>query len=85
MDFQKRHLKCGLKGHPPIIDGELYNDIKLDESTWVLEDGKTVFITLEKVSEIMLAMSFCRPCVNSYHEVCSVILAEAATYHTCWA
>lgn len=50
MDFQKRHLKCGLKGHPLIIDGELCNDIKLEESTWVLEDGKTVFITLEKVS-----------------------------------
>jgi hypothetical protein len=40
-----------VKGQPPIIDGELHSDIKLEESTWVLEDGKTVFITLEKVGE----------------------------------
>ncbi|PSN52967.1 Nuclear migration protein nudC [Blattella germanica] len=52
VDFQKRHLKCSLKGHPPIIDGELHSDIKLDESTWVLEDGKVVFITLEKVNKM---------------------------------
>jgi hypothetical protein len=39
-----------VKGQPPVIDGELYGDIKLEESTWVLEDGKTIFITLEKVS-----------------------------------
>ncbi|KAJ4438842.1 hypothetical protein ANN_14795 [Periplaneta americana] len=48
VDFQKKHLKCGIKGQTPIIDGELHSDIKLEESTWVLEDGKTVFITLEK-------------------------------------
>ncbi|XP_069669030.1 nuclear migration protein nudC [Periplaneta americana] len=52
VDFQKKHLKCGIKGQTPIIDGELHSDIKLEESTWVLEDGKTVFITLEKVNKM---------------------------------
>ncbi|KAJ9583608.1 hypothetical protein L9F63_022052 [Diploptera punctata] len=52
VDFQKKHLKCGLKGHPFIIDGELNSDIKLEESTWVLEDGKVLFITLEKVNKM---------------------------------
>jgi hypothetical protein len=72
VDFHKRHLKCGVKGQPPVIDGELHNDIKLEESTWVLEDGKTIFITLEKVSVRSLwscwpyALYFC--CINSIHE-----------------
>jgi hypothetical protein len=51
VEFHKKHLTCGVKGQPPIIDGELHSEIKLEESTWVLEDGKIVFITLEKVGE----------------------------------
>lgn len=46
----KKHLKCGVKGQPPIIDGELPSEVKLEESTWVIEDGKVLLINLEKVS-----------------------------------
>ena len=46
-----QHLKVGLKGQPPILDGPTYNDIKQEESTWCIEDKKEVIINIEKVIE----------------------------------
>lgn len=47
----KKHLTCGVKGQPPIIDGDFPHEVKLEESTWVIEDGKVLLINLEKVNE----------------------------------
>ncbi|KAL0266479.1 UNVERIFIED_CONTAM: hypothetical protein PYX00_008998 [Menopon gallinae] len=52
VEMQKKHLKVGLRGHPPIIDGELYKEIKLEESTWVLQDSKSLLINLEKIKKM---------------------------------
>ncbi|XP_044598960.1 nuclear migration protein nudC [Cotesia glomerata] len=48
----KKHLTCGIKGHPPIIDGDFPHEVKLEDSTWVIEDGKTLLINLEKVNKM---------------------------------
>lgn len=52
VDFQKKHLKVCLKGHPPIIDGEVQKEIKVDECYWTLEDGRVIHIFLEKVNKM---------------------------------
>jgi len=49
-DVQRKHLKIGLKGQPPIIDGELFNEIKQEESFWVIENKSNLSLTLEKIN-----------------------------------
>jgi len=50
-DFGKKRCKIGLKGHQPIIDGELSADIKHTETLWTL-DKNTVVITFEKINKM---------------------------------
>jgi len=50
--IQKKRLSVGLKGKEKIMEGELCQEIKLDESTWTLEDQKTVYIFLDKVNQM---------------------------------
>lgn len=52
VSITKKHLSCGLKGQPPIIDGDFPHEVKLEESTWVIEDGKVLLINLEKVNKM---------------------------------
>lgn len=52
VNFGKNHLKVGLKGNSPIIDGDLYKNIKVEESSWSIEDKKTVVLTMEKVNKM---------------------------------
>lgn len=50
-DFGRRNIKIGLKGHPPVCEGELCGAVKHDEALWVLEKG-TVVITMEKIDQM---------------------------------
>jgi len=52
ISIEKKRLKVGIRGRTPIINGELNKEIKLEESTWVLEDRTCVLITLEKINKM---------------------------------
>jgi len=52
VNIEKKHLKVGVKGQTPIIDGDFPKDVKVDESTWVLQDKKAVMINLEKINQM---------------------------------
>ena len=41
VDIKKNRLKVGLKNQPPILEGEMFATVLLDECTWTLEDTPT--------------------------------------------
>ncbi|KAF5385224.1 hypothetical protein D9615_001477 [Tricholomella constricta] len=49
--IQKKKLSVGLKGQDKILDGELCMEIKVEESTWTIEDNQSVLIHLEKLNK----------------------------------
>ncbi|GJE87673.1 CS-domain-containing protein [Phanerochaete sordida] len=49
--IQKNKLSVGLKGQEPIMAGELCKEIKVEDSTWTLEDQQTVLVHLEKLNQ----------------------------------
>ncbi|KAI7902266.1 HSP20-like chaperone [Cokeromyces recurvatus] len=50
--LKKDKLKVALKGQTAFIDGELSQTIKVDDSTWSVDDQKEVLIHLEKVNQM---------------------------------
>lgn len=52
VEIKKQHLKVGIRGQAPIIDGELHAEIKTEDSQWTLQDSKDLVICFEKVSAV---------------------------------
>ena len=51
-DIKKKHLTFGLKGQPPMIDGELFGELATDDCFWTLEDKSTVLLNLSKRNDM---------------------------------
>ncbi|OMP02218.1 HSP20-like chaperone [Corchorus olitorius] len=51
-EIKKNHLKVGLKGQPPIIEGELYQAVKPDDCYWSIEDNSSISILLTKHNQM---------------------------------
>ncbi|KAJ1696143.1 hypothetical protein LUZ63_004655 [Rhynchospora breviuscula] len=51
-DIKRNHLKVGLKGQPAVLQGELYNAVKVDDCFWSIEDGKSISILLTKHNQM---------------------------------
>eukprot|EP00128_Syssomonas_multiformis_P012737 Colp12_sorted_trinity150504_noHs@19958 len=52
VDIKQKHLKVGLKGHPAVIDGELFGKVKVEDTFWTIEDKKNIVITLQKINNM---------------------------------
>jgi len=51
IDIQKKHLKVKIRDKT-IIDDDLQHEIKTDECSWTLDDGRLILIHLEKVNKM---------------------------------
>ncbi|XP_022158046.1 protein BOBBER 1 [Momordica charantia] len=51
-EIKKNHLKVGLKGQPPVIDGDLCQIVKPDDCYWSIEDQSMISILLTKHNQM---------------------------------
>ena len=53
VELKRKSLSVTIKGQKePLVAGELQGEIKVEESTWVLENKKVLFIQYEKVDKM---------------------------------
>nr|XP_018670996.1 nuclear migration protein nudC isoform X1 [Ciona intestinalis] len=51
-EVERKHIKVGLKGHPPIINCATPKEVKTEETYWTIDDRKTLILTVEKVNKM---------------------------------
>ncbi|KAG8906105.1 hypothetical protein FRB99_007566 [Tulasnella sp. 403] len=49
--IMKKKLSAGLKGKEKILEGDLCREIKVEESTWTVQDQSEIHIHLEKINK----------------------------------
>lgn len=52
VNIGKADISAGLRNQAAILHGQLAHHIKPDESTWTLDEGRTLIICLEKVNQM---------------------------------
>nr|ADD38749.1 Nuclear migration protein nudC [Lepeophtheirus salmonis] len=52
VELSKKKIKVGIKGEEPIIQGDFPEDIKADDSAWLIEDKKCVLVNIEKSNKM---------------------------------
>lgn len=51
VEIQKRHLKIKIRNEV-IIDEALEHEVKVEECSWTLDDGKVLLVHLEKINQM---------------------------------
>lgn len=48
VQIDRKHLRVGVKGQPPVVNGALFAAVKPEECAWTISDNKMVEVTLCK-------------------------------------
>jgi len=49
--IDKKKVRVGVKGKPPVLEGEWHKEVKVEECMWNI-DGQTIVLSLEKVDQM---------------------------------